>query len=105
MIVACPVTRCHEPSVCQASVPLSGMLAVRLAVLVQVRQPVELGKAVGVILVHDVDLHFAEAAREGHLARRRHVLRRKQQHLVAQERLVDRAEELVAHVVGERRRR
>ncbi len=53
------------------------------------------------VLVHDVDLHFAEAAGEGHLARRRHVLRRKQQHLVAQERLVDRVEELVAHVVGE----
>jgi hypothetical protein len=29
MIVACPVMRCHEPSVCHASVALVRMLAVR----------------------------------------------------------------------------
>ena len=68
MIVAWPVTRRHEPSVCQASVPLSGCLPFGLAVLVEVREPVELGIAVGVILVHHVDLHLAELPRERDLA-------------------------------------
>ena len=67
---------------------LVGMAAVRPAVLVQVREPVELREAVGVILVHDVDLHLAEAPGELDLSAGRQVLRRKEQHLVAKERLV-----------------
>ena len=43
------------------------------------------------VLVHHVDLDFAEAARELDLPRRRELLRREQQHLVREERVVDRA--------------
>ena len=77
------------------------VVAGRLAVRVEVREPVELRVAVGVVLVHHVDLHFAEAPREGDLPRRRHILRREEQHLVAQEGLVHGAEDLVVHVVRE----
>ena len=73
----------------------------RLAVFVEVREPVELRVAVGVILVHHVDLHFAEAPGKGDLARRRQILRREQQHLVAQEGLVDGAKNAVIHLGGE----
>ena len=75
------------------------MAAARLAVLVEVREPVELRVAVGVVLVHHVDLHFAEAPGEGDLPPRRQVLRREQQHLVAQERLVQAAKHLVVQLV------
>ena len=57
------------------------MAAARPALLVEVREAVELGIAVGVILVHDVDLQLAEAPAERHLARRGKVLRRKEQDL------------------------
>ena len=69
--------------------------------LVEVRETIQLRIAVGVVLAHDVDLHFAEVAREGDLSAGRNILRRKEQHLVAQERLIDRAEQVVRHVVGE----
>jgi hypothetical protein len=71
--------------------------AVRLAVLIEVGEPVELGVAVRVVLVHHVDLHLAESARKGDLALRRHVLRREQQDLVAQEGLVYGAKNSVIH--------
>ncbi len=78
------------------------VVAGRPAVRVEVREPVELRVAVGVVLVHHVDLHLAEAPREGDLAGWRHILRREEQHLVAQERLVKRAEQLVVHLVRQR---
>ena len=46
----------------------------------------------GVILVHHVDLHLAEAAGEGDLRARRQVLVAEQQQLVLEERGVDRRE-------------
>ena len=52
-------------------------------------------------MVHHVDLHFAEMPREAHLHAGRHILRRKQQHLVAQERLVDALEQFVGDAVRE----
>jgi len=52
---------------------------------------VKLRKAVGVVHRHQVNLHVAEVARECDLRRRRHVLRRKEQHLVAEKRVVNRA--------------
>ena len=45
---------------------------------------------VGVVLVHDMNLHFAEAAREGHLIGGRQVMVAEQQKLVGEEGLVDR---------------
>ena len=92
MIVAWPVTRRHEPSVCQYSVPLSGCLPSGLPVGVEVRQPVELGEAVGVVHRHHVHLHLAELARERDLRRRRQLVRREDEHLVAQEGVVEGAE-------------
>ena len=48
--------------------------------------------AVGVVHRHDVHLHLAEAACERDLRGRRQVVRREQQHLVAQESGVERGE-------------
>ena len=50
---------------------LVGMLAVGLAVGVEVRQPVQLREAVGVVHRHHVHLHLAELPRERDLRRRR----------------------------------
>ena len=77
------------------------MPAVGLAVLVEIRKPVELGVAIGVILVHHVNLHFAEMPCKRDLRARRHVLWRKQQDLVAQERPVDPLEQFVRNAVRE----
>ena len=71
---------------------LVGVVAARPAALVEVGQAVELRETVGVVLVHDVDLHFAEAPGEGDLAGRRQVQRREDEHLVAQKGLVQAAE-------------
>jgi quinol monooxygenase YgiN len=71
------------------------MPAVRLAVRVEVGEPVELREAVRVVLVHHVDLDLAEAAREtrpGSLASPAGV---EQQHLVREERRVDCAKRCV----------
>src|SRR5258706_9615068 len=65
---------------------LVGMASVRPAVLVQVREAIELREPVGVILVHDMDLHLAEAPGELDLPGGRQFLRRKEQDLVAEER-------------------
>lgn len=48
--------------------------------------------AVGVVLVHNVDLQLAKSAAESDLARRRQLLRREDEHLIAQERLIEGAE-------------
>jgi len=77
------------------------MLARRVAFLVEIGEPIQLRMAVGVILGHDVDLHLAEVPRESDLLAGRNVLRGKEQHLIAQERLIDRAEELVRNAVSE----
>ena len=69
--------------------PLVGVLAVGLAVGVEVGEPVQLGKAVGVVHRHHVHLHLAELARERDLRRRRQVVRREDEHLVAQEGVVE----------------
>ena len=51
-----------------------------------------------------MDLHFAELPRERDLRARRNVLRRKQQHLIAQEGLVDGAEDVVRDAIRQVRR-
>ena len=76
---------------------LVGMASVRIAVLVEIRQPVQLGKAVGVIHGHHVHLNFAELPRERDLRRRRQLLRREDQHLVAQEGVVEGAKDVRRH--------
>ena len=58
---------------CQYSVPRSGMLAARFAVLVEVGQHVDFRMAVAVILAEHVDVHLAEIARERDLRRRRQI--------------------------------
>ena len=73
---------------------LVGVLAAGAALFVKVRQPVQLGKAVGVIDRHHMHLHLAEAPGQGHLRGRVQVERREDQHLVAQEGLVQRVEGL-----------
>ena len=55
---------------CHANVPLSGWRPFGFALLVQIGQPVQLGIAIGVVLIHDMDLHLAEVAGEFHLPRR-----------------------------------
>jgi hypothetical protein len=87
-----PVTRCHEPSVCQAIVPRSGCrpLGCRSR---RGCEPVELGEAVQVgIRFIIVDLDLAEAARERDLARRRELAGVEEKHLVREERVADRVE-------------
>jgi len=44
------------------------MATIGAPVLVEIRQPIEFGKAVGVILVHHMNLHFAEKTRQRDLA-------------------------------------
>ena len=79
--------------------PLVGMAPARLAVLIEVRQAVEFRMAVGVILVHHVDLQFAESPAKRHLAAGGKVLRREEQYLVAQKRAVQGAKNLVLQLV------
>ena len=79
---------------------LVGMLAVRVAVRIEVGEAVQLRIAIGVVLVHHVDLHLAEMAGEFHLAPRRQFLRAEQQHLISQERLVNRSECLIVHAIA-----
>src|SRR5258708_35484229 len=71
------------------------MAAVRIAVLVQIGQPIQLRIAIGVILVHDVDLYLSEGPGKFYLAARRQFLRPEQQNLVAHEGLVNRPEPFV----------
>src|SRR5206468_880648 len=80
---------------------LVGVLAARIAVLVEIRESIKLREAVGVILVHHVNLHFAEVPPQCNLTRRRQLLWREQQYLIAQECLVDGAENLIAYVFGQ----
>src|SRR4051794_37373533 len=49
-----------------------------------------------------MNLDFAEMPGERDLSSRRHILRREQQHLVAQESGVDRAKDVVRQLIGER---
>ena len=74
-----------------------GVFAARLAVGAEVGEVVDLGKAVGVVLVHDVDLDRTEAPGEDHLVARLEMLLAEQQQLMAQERLVDSIEQRVGH--------
>ena len=65
--------------------PAVGVPARRVALLVEIGEPVELGVAVRVILVHDMDLHLAEASGELHLLPRRHLLAGEDEHLPLEE--------------------
>ena len=76
------------------------MVSVRISIRVEIRETIKLGKTVGVILAHHVNLHWAETTRECDLPRGRNLLRTEQQHLMAQKRLIDRIEDLVAHGGG-----
>ena len=75
------------------------VLAVGLACLIKVRQPVQLRVAVSVVLRHHMHLQLAKAASQGHLRCGRQVLRREPQHLVAQKGLKNRRELGVRHAV------
>ena len=75
---------------------LVGMPAVRVSVRVEIRESIELRVPIGVILVHHVNLQLAEFSREAHLAIGRNVLRWEEQDLVAQPRLVDHRENVIA---------
>ena len=75
------------------------MPAVRAPLIVEVGEPVQLRKSIGVILVHHVYLHFAESAGELDLPAGREVLWREQQHLIAQVGPIDRVENFVADVL------
>src|SRR5262245_18672494 len=68
---------------------LVGVLSVRQALLIEVRQQVDLGMAVAVVLMHWMDLHLAEAAREGNLGCGRQIYIAKQDHFVVEEGLAD----------------
>ena len=50
------------------------VFAVRQSLLIQIRKPVDLRQAFGVVLVHDVDLHFAKTARQLYLLFRGNML-------------------------------
>src|SRR5436190_19393501 len=64
------------------------MPAVGLALLVEVREAIELRETVGVVLAHHVHLHGTEPPRKRHLPLRRNILRTEQEHLMPQERLI-----------------
>src|SRR5713101_9990148 len=75
------------------------MPSVRAPLIVEIGEAVELWKAIGVILVHDMYLHFAESPGKLDLSAGREVLRREQQYLIAQVGLIDRVENFVADVI------
>jgi hypothetical protein len=75
--------------------PLIRMLAGGISVLVEIGQAIQLRIPVRVVLVHHVDLDFAEPAGELDLAARGQGLRAEQQHLMIQKSLVDGAEQRV----------
>jgi hypothetical protein len=81
---------------------LVGMLAVRLAVGVDIAQLVDLRVLGTVVLVHDVDLHLAEAARERNLRCGREIDVAEQNQLVVEERLIDLVEQRLIDGVGQR---
>src|ERR1019366_9673930 len=74
------------------------MLAIRAPLIIEIGESVQLGKTISVILAHHVNLHFAETPGEADLSVGRKLLRWEQQHLIAQERLVERVENIVADV-------
>src|SRR2546426_1122489 len=77
------------------------MFPVRLSMLVEIRESIELGIAIGVILVHYVNLHFAKASSEHNLAAGWQLLRREEKNLITQKGLVDGAKKLVRNVIGQ----
>ena len=81
---------------------LVGMLAGRVAVLIEVREHVDLGIVlVALILVHDMNLDFAEAPRERDLGGGRQVHIAEQDQLVIEKRLVHLAEDAPVYGLGE----
>ena len=81
-MVACPVTRDQEPSVCQANVPLSGWWPLGLPWASRLDSLYSSGTPPRVVLVHHMHLHRAKAPAKSHLHGFGQVLRLKQQNLV-----------------------
>ena len=69
-----------------------GMAPGRPPLRVRVGKAIQLGKAVGVILIHHVHLNLAEAARDRHLCRRRDFVPAEEQQLMCEQGLVQRAD-------------
>src|SRR2546423_4063346 len=72
------------------------MPAVRAPLIVEVGEPIQLRKSIGVILVHHVYLHFAESPGELHLPAGREILRRGQQTPLTQKSPIERVEKFVS---------
>ena len=73
--------------------PFVRMTPIRLAALVEVRKAKQFRVPIRVVHRHDVDLYFAELAGERDLCRRRQLVRREEEHLIAKESLADPAED------------
>ena len=77
------------------------MAAVGIALLVEIGETIEFRVTVRVILVHDVDLHFAEPACKSHLTARGEILGAEQQHLVVEESPIDRVEQGIVYLAAQ----
>ena len=77
------------------------MPAVRVALGVEIGKAIQLGISVRVVLVHHVNLQFAEAAPELDLTIRRQILPVEQQHLILEKRAIDGVEQRNVHAACE----
>ena len=73
------------------------VLAIGLALGVQIGESIQFWKSIGMVLVHHMDLNFTKTLSQLHLLGWRNILRWKQKDLVLQERLVNAGKDFGCH--------